>query len=442
MISWLIVILTLILISAVLLFVQLYRYLEKEIYTSVGLPSICAYTDQIAYRSGDDLKLFVHAEDSFGMTLYHIGENLEHLDIYPTHKSIIQSGKYSLWRGFVWNDPVKISLNKLQSGYYLIHLYLITSPTTVYNTPLLVRSSNDKPITIVASTNTWQAYNQFGGKSNYRDFVTPRFLQLLFRFLYKVNPGLAPKNNLPFHRPYSEAITNLDLKKDPMSIWTLNGEISAEYQLIRLLSKNNIDYEVISDSDFENLSSSEAQKLIVFHNHSEYWSRQAIGKMRYLYGQGMSFAFLSGNNMYREVMQTPFYGLQVENQFIDPSLIEPLIGTFYSEAGYNTYASYRILQPDHWIFNKVDPKSIDEFGGEASGSEMDKLGPNSTDFLLLAQGNNAFGGAQMVIKEDNLRKNYIFNASSESFVRGINSNPDLDQLVLNLVNSVLLNSEK
>ncbi|MEZ4897650.1 MAG: DUF6605 domain-containing protein [Saprospiraceae bacterium] len=364
------------------------------------------------------------------------------MDIYPNHKSIIQSGKYSLWRGFAWNDPVKISLNKLQSGYYLIHLYLISSPSTVYNTPLLVRSSNSKPITIVASTNTWQAYNQFGGKSNYRDFVTPRFIQLLFRFLYKVNPGLAPKNNLPFHRPYSEAITNLDLKQDPTSIWTLNGDISAEYQLIRLLSKNNIDYEVISDSDFENLSSFDAQNLIVFHNHSEYWSRQAIGKMKYLYEHGISFAFLSGNNMYREVIQTPFHGLQVENQFIDPSLIEPLIGTFYSEAGYNTYASYRILQPDHWIFENVITVSNDEFGGDlASGSEMDKLGPNSTDFLLLAQGNNAFGGAQMVIKEDSLRKNYIFNASSESFVRGINSNPDLDQLVLNLVHRVLLNSE-
>ena len=146
--------------------------------------------------------------------------------------------------------------------------------------------------------------------------------------------------------------------------------------------------------------------------------------------------------MYREVIQTPFHGLQVENQFIDPSLIEPLIGTFYSEAGYNTYASYRILQPDHWIFENVITVSNDEFGGDlASGSEMDKLGPNSTDFLLLAQGNNAFGGAQMVIKEDSLRKNYIFNASSESFVRGINSNPDLDQLVLNLVHRVLLNSE-
>ena len=54
------------------------------------------------------------------------------------------------------------------SGFYLVRLDLDGGAGTSYAS-FVVRDSKPGPIVVVLSTNTWQAYNTWGGVSLYRD---------------------------------------------------------------------------------------------------------------------------------------------------------------------------------------------------------------------------------------------------------------------------------
>ena len=58
---------------------------------------------------------------------------------------------------------------------------------------------------------------------------------------------------------------------------------------------------------------------------------------------------LSGNNIYREVEFNPSY-LEVINQKIDIKTTTSLTGTYYTDAGYNSSAPFKVVAPNHWLF--------------------------------------------------------------------------------------------
>ena len=141
--------------------------------------------------------------------------------------------------------------------------------------------------------------------------------------------------------------------------------------------------------------------------------------------------------MYREVEVTDHGSLIVLEQQTDRSAIEPLLGTYYSESGYQTYGSFRVTEADHWVFDSTGLKTGDTFGaGVISGLETDKLGPYSEGFTLLAVGTNAAGPARMVMKEFP-RGNFLFNTSSISSVRAIPRDTAWRRVIRNLIDQAL-----
>ena len=61
---------------------------------------------------------------------------------------------------------------------------------------------------------------------------------------------------------------------------------------------------------------------------------------------GTSVAFLNGNHMYQEVEITDDNALIVMEQQLPRAAIEPWLGTFYFQSGYQTYGSFRGLEHD------------------------------------------------------------------------------------------------
>ena len=148
--------------------------------------------------------------------------------------------------------------------------------------------------------------------------------------------------------------------------------------MVDYLEELGLNYGVISDTEFAKLADGKSPKLVLFDNHSEYWSYEGMGRLKNLLETGTSVAFLSGNNMYREVEVTDHGSLIVLEQQTDRSAVEPLLGTYYSESGYQTYGSFRVKEADHWVFDSTGLNNGDTFGaGVISGLETDKLRPYS-----------------------------------------------------------------
>ena len=213
----------------------------------------------------------------------------------------------------------------------------------------------------------------------------------------------------------------------------LDGKISSDLYLIEYLEELGVDYGVISDREVESTNIDGTASLLIFNNHSEYWSYAGIGVVKHLLEQGKNIAFLSGNNMFREVEAVAGASLIVLEQQLPRMAIEPILGTFYSESGYNTFASFRVVNHDHWVYGGTHLSDGDTFGnGIISGVETDKLGPYGEGFTLLAVGDNTSGGAHMVVKTFP-SGNFIFNSSSISSVRAIRTDAAWRRILKNIL---------
>ena len=129
-----------------------------------------------------------------------------------------------------------------------------------------------------------------------------------------------------------------------------------------------------------------------------------MGKLQQYIESGGHVLFVSGNNIYREVEFNPSY-LEVINQKIDIKTTTSLTGTYYTDAGYNSSAPFKVVAPNHWLFAGANLKYGDVFGrysanrgGGASGWETDKVNVYSEGFKTLAVGLNKVGPGYIVIK--------------------------------------------
>ena len=407
------------------------KYRKSRVDFTIDLPPLTAYAWPHAYAIGDSIELFVHAEGDYQATVLRAGDGkFLPVDSF-TGQPIVQDGKYELQSGHSWKVTHRIPTAGWEPGYYSITLRLNAEDAQEYSVPILLRSATGNQVLVVAPTNTWQAYNTYGGLSNYEDRVTPKDLSLLFSLLKRASPGLVPYTYLPVHRPFAHPFATASPAKEDVSL--MNGKISSDLYLIGYLERLGIDYGVISDRAFENGVGLDNGSLIIFNNHSEYWSYAGIGMLKQHLNDGQSVAFLSGNNMYREVEAVTDKSLIVMEQLLPRLAAEPILGTFYSGSGYQTYGSFTVSWANSWVFNGTGLTNGDTFGSEViSGLETDKLGPYSEGFTLLATGTNASGPAHMVIKEFP-GGNFLFNASSVSSVRAIPSDTSWRRMIHNLI---------
>ncbi|MEM1215127.1 MAG: N,N-dimethylformamidase beta subunit family domain-containing protein, partial [Bacteroidota bacterium] len=382
---------------------------------------------------GDDTEVFAHSTTDYTLSINRVGADTLETILQVKGTTSRQSNSYSLKQGCLWSPSRAIPTTHLNPGFYLLSLSAQQPAKHQWQSPLLVRSVTGRELVVVCPTHTWQAYNAYGGKSNYQDKVTPLDVSYLNNWLSHISATtrLAPYTYLPQRRPFLHPIS----KEEPTGhLEKINGKISSDLYLMEYLEKHNWKYDVIADYDFEKGIGLSNAKVVIFHNHSEYWSYEGMGMLKQLIAQGINVLFLSGNNIYREVEMVKGQSLKVIEQRTDRSAVEPITGTYYSDSGYELpLASFRVVRPHHWVFKGTDVEYGDSFGdGVISGVETDKLGPFSEGFQLLAIGENTSGPAHLVIKEF-AQGNFLFNSSSISSVRALSTCDVWQQLVKNVI---------
>jgi len=259
-----------------------------------------------------------------------------------------------------------------------------------------------KRIAMLLCTNTWNAYNAWGGQSLYTPNYTPTVSFLRPQWLS--DPWLP---DLLTHQQYQYQ------------------SAAKDRYLAELLHTHRLEVDVYDMGELERADNRLKQyELITLSTHSEYWTRNMLVHLNAYLAQGGSLLSLSGNTAaYVSSLDLAQQTLSVHKSEANLWMIEDSagglrpFGTGTSFFGFHSYAPYRVLVDSSWVFAGTALQKGDFFGkksdcydytysgaplssivrglmrrgsmGCASGMEVDKVYRGTpANFVLLATGLN------------------------------------------------------
>ncbi len=385
-------------------------------------------------RSGETSEYCVHSRHEFRLDLWRYGWEKEFVRSFgwcdehgPRAMAQVLPDRDFTQTGVNWNRTgynLKYQKHGItapeRSGLYYLHATNRAGDLCSFPWIVSPRAPQAR-IAVLASTITQNAYNRFGGRSNYfnqdglpeRPVVNSR--QELKRYTepdtWPFKETAAP---LSFQRPEPAACVPEDASiSDAIAGRVESIFAPGEWRLLGWMEREGFDYDLYSETElhFDRLPL-EAYDVLVVNLHSEYWSPKMYARVKkWVYEQGGRLVYLGGCALYAEV------------EFQDESTIlcrregehslrgEPeakLLGVAYTHSGFQTGAPYCVINDDHWVFAGTGLKNGDLFGmrslhercpGGASAHELDKISSDSPDNIVhLAKGTNPDdAGADMTI---------------------------------------------
>lgn len=400
-------------------------------------------------RSGEASEFRVHSPEQYKLSLWRYGwkkELVQPIGWFDEHGpratvQITPDGDYSQtgvqWNKFGYTSPhhKQCITAPQRSGLYYFHAK--GESGAFFSFPWIVAPARAKAKTAVLLSNiTWNAYNSFGGRSNYihpdRLPPTPTVNARLELRRYTdpthMNYDGVDYDPLSFDRP--EPINHIPEAETVLS--PIEGRAPchiapAEWRLLGWLEREGFAYDVYGETQFHfgtlNLAD---YRVLIISTHPEYWSSQMYYRLKgWVLERGGRLLYLGGNGLNCDVefldQQTCIYrnednrrlgnGSQYESRFhLRHESEANLLGVVYDDRGIMTAAPYEVVDDGHWIFAGTGLRNGDVFGlesqhqripGGASGHETDKISKSSpANTKLLARGLNPNeGGAHMVIHE-------------------------------------------
>jgi hypothetical protein len=393
-------------------------------------------------RAGDRVEFRVHAVEPYKLGLWRYGyhkEFIRNLGWYDNHgpRACMQTipDGYFVEHGVAWDNGFGVHQQRLttpaRTGLYYLHAR--GESGAFFSFPLVVAPAQPQaPIAVLASTNTWNAYNPFGGRSNYimaAKMIEEPIVNAKFDLpRYKMSDYGEWKhgdrfNPLSFDRPepYNHVPESVECT-DPIEGRQACHLAPAEWRVLGWLERQGYAYDLYTDYQLHaGVLDLRGYRVLILSVHPEYWSEEMYrAAKKWVFEQGGRLLYLGGNGLNCKVellddgksmhclnewpagYESRFHH-QVESE-------ANLLGVVFSDAGAMTAAPYEVITPDHWVFAGTGLKRRDLFGtkilhqryaGGASGHETDKISPSSPkNLVLLARGQNPQeGGAHLVYFE-------------------------------------------
>jgi len=335
------------------------------------------YTGQLSVTPGEDVTFHVSSgAKKFNVEIARLGAKDK---VVWSRKGVPGQAypvpEFASSKGCDWPEALRIKIPKdWRTGYYKVTLRVEdrggkfsgrgrrTAESSCF---FVVRSANpgkDTKILLQLSTNTYNAYNNWGGSSLYA---------------YHGRGGIQG-NRVSFDRPPASQFTS----------W--------EYDFVKWAENNGytIDYAVNSDLEFRS-EILDHYRLVLSVGHDEYWSTPMRDSLENFIAEGGNVAFFSGNtccwqvrsedngraltcfkeNFYKDpVYATGDHTLltslwshhlikRPENQLTGVGF---LWGGFHKSHGQfmDGSGAFKVHRPDHWIFEGTGLKRDDEFGAK------------------------------------------------------------------------------
>lgn len=409
----------------------------------VALPAPAGYVTERSVAEGGTINVCVHAPQGATAELFRLGREKTLVRQVAPVGPISQSARYSPDTGLAWKANLAIPTAGLKSGYYLLELRDASQRDRLFQVPIVIKPRKAPRIAFIASTYTWQAFNDFGGKNFYFDHQSPSDVAARRDALDGILTSLG-QPRLPVHLPNARLLqpTPAITETRPDTPY-YSHLLRAEWNLVAFAEANGIDYGVYSDNDFATAAPAvlDAQ-IIVFGAHTEYWSAQMMDRLRAYTKKGGKVVFAGGNAIFKLVERTSRGIDMIDN--VPPQEAAALAGTYTSDVANPFYAPYKVVDADHWVlagtgltkgalFGRTSLNHRQEASAQGvSGWEADQMGPGSEGFRLLATGTNLRGPAHMVFK-DTPAGGWVFNASAIPFSGALFTDPVIARIMLNLL---------
>ena len=439
-------------------------------------------------RSGEESEFRVHAVEQYKLELWRYGskpELVRELGWHDEHgpratMQLTPDGDYTR-TGVEWNKVGYVSPTHRQfvsapdrSGLY--YFRASTPSGRQFSFPWIVAPARPKTkLALLASNINWNAYNPFGGRSNYIHAdelpATPTVNSRceLRRYTDAESgtwgyPAYAP---LSFERP--EPFCHIDFAEqisDPIEGRQACHLAPAEWRLVGWLEQQQIDYDYYAETQLhDGTLDLSAYEVLVIAVHPEYWTRQMYDKVKsWVFERGGRLVYLGGNGLNCEVEFHDNSSMTVRNGSITSLWSSGmdghdsrfavrheseanLLGVVFTPSGAMTGAPYRVEDESHWIFTGTGLRNGDLFGthslhrrcpGGASGHETDKRSASSpAGVQLLARGLNPDdGGAEMIIF-DTRSGGSVFSVGSINYVASLLVDNAVSKITANVLKRFL-----
>lgn len=464
---------------------------------------ILGYVWPRAVRAGERSEFRVHSTEPYRLSLWRYGWKREFVKLlgwFDEHgpravMQILPDGDFTQ-TGVRWNQTGYGSAHHTQfvtgperSGLYYLHAKQEKSGE-FFSFPWIVAPAKPQaPIAVLASSNTWLAYNNFGGRSNYinarslpeEPVVNARQDLIRYTRAGSFNEwGFVDDEYLPlsFERPEpGNVVREQEEVTDPIEGRLPCGMAPAEWRLLGWLEREGFEYDYYSEQQLHDGELDlDAYRILMLSVHPEYWSRTMYQQVKdWVWNQGGKLMYLGGNGLNCEVEFLEDGRIRFLTHLApstggalgmpDPANPErylesrmhrtleseaTLLGVVCTESGIMTAAPYRVMNAEHWVFSGTGLRNGDLFGerslqerihGGASGHETDKLSPHSpAGTVLLAKGVNRDEGGAEIVCYETPSGGAVFSVGSITYVPCLLVDDSISRITANVITRFLANS--
>lgn len=417
------------------------------------------YLSQLSIAKGEKLAFYLSTSKTFfDLNIYRLSETKTLVRTFPMLPGSIQAtpdSSYTL--GCRWNKNAEMTIpDDWAAGVYEADL-----PTSVGIKPLVFVVREKIPgsyskIVVNLCVNTWQAYNNWGGKSLYHFNSTDQ----------------VECPSLSFDRPFSDTTTAYYFKwPDKLVRWLAKEKILVEFCVSTDMDR---------DPEFMH-----HYQIYITVGHDEYWSLPERDECEHLLARGGKMIVLSGNTCwwqaridddgrrfvcFRDPNLDPEFPLRdsiVTALWSRPPISNPenkIIGVSSQAGGYvnsdllfpadSGYGGYTVFNSHHWVYRNTGVKDGDVIGFEDRivGYEVDGAlykwqegipvvtSEDSTprSFRILgmspaANSNNMRNGDATMGYYYTPGGGAVFNSSSINWVSGLDTNSVISQMLRNII---------
>ena len=438
-------------------------------------------------KSGERSEFRVHAVEEYELELWRYGgdkEFIRRIGTFDEHgpratMQITPDGDYTQ-TGIEWNKHGYHSNAHTQfveaperSGLYYLHARSKSGAFYAFPWVVAPASPTTKTAVLVSDIN-WNAYNSFGGRSNYihadRFPATPTVNSRLElkRYTEQEHRTYSAESYEPLSLDRPDPYNHIDENEgltDPIAGRQGCHMAAAEWRLLGWMERQDFEYDLYSETQFHfGDVPLDEYKLLIISTHPEYWSKQMYDSLKsWVFERGGRLMYLGGNGLNCEVEfldnhrivyhntnwshsepQFAEDGREYESRFDKRNESEAnLLGVVFTFPGIMTGAPYRVIDADHWCFEGNGLSNGDTFGekslhmripGGASGHETDKISPQSPkNVKLLAKGLNPGEGGAEIVHFDTPSGGEVFSVGSITWPACILVDDAVSQITANVI---------
>ena len=427
---------------------------------------LLGYMSPRCVQAGARSEFRVHAVEEYELELWRYGaekEFIRRIGTFDEHgpratMQITPDGDYTQtgveWNKFGYHSKALNQFIEAPSRTGLYYLHARNKSGQFFSFPWIVApQAPQAKIAVLASDITWNAYNSFGGRSNYihadRFPPTPTVNSRLElkRYTEQEHRTYDDDTYEPLSLDRPDPYNHIDEHEgltDPIAGRQGCHLAAAEWRLLGWMEREGFEYDFYSETLFHfGQVPLDEYKVLIISTHPEYWSKTMYESLKtWVFERGGRLMYLGGNGLnceveflddHRIVYQNtnwshsePQYapdGREYESRFDKRHESEAnLLGVVFSFPGIMTAAPYRVIDADHWSFEKTGVSNGETFGekslhlrvpGGASGHETDKTSAQSPENVrVLARGLNPDEGGAEIVHFETPSNGEVFSVGS------------------------------